>query len=257
MLSAATTIQIVTADLKRARTRISEGATVKRETSYYLANIKSIKTSKDFVNNYRLFTYAMKAYGLSDMAYAKTFMQKIIDGGLSNPKSMANHLSDPRFKAFAKAFDFGDHSVAATTSDINNSATTANYLDQALEDDVGQQNEGARVALYFLHQAPNITNGYQILGNKALFRFVQTAFDIPAASTTTLDRTSKLIESKLHISDLKDPEKVKNIVRRFASLWDLKSFTEDANTQGIQSSTMTTGNGTTILPLVQSRYSQF
>lgn len=254
MLSATTSIQITMADLKRTRTRVASQPTVKRDTNYYLANIKSIKTSKDFVNNYRLFTYAMKAYGLSDMAYAKTMMQKVMDGGVTNAKSMANHLSDPRFKAFAKAFDFGDKGAATTTSDANNAATTTNYIDQALEDDVGQQNEGARIALYFLRQAPHITSGYQVLGDKALFRFVQTSFDIPPASTNTLDHVSSLIESKLHIADLKNPEKVNNLIRRFASLWDLQNTDTGGGSTG--SGAIIAGS-VDLLPRIQSRYGQF
>jgi len=256
MLSATTSIQIVTADLNRAKARIASDTLVRRETKYYLDNIKSIKTSKDFVNNYRLFSYAMKAYGLSDMTYAKTMMQRVMDGGVTNAKSMANHLSDPRFKAFAKAFDFGDKAAGATASDAANTATTKSYIDQALEDDVGEQNEGARVALYFMRNAPNITSGYQVLGDKALFRFVQIAFDIPTTTSNTLDRVSKLIESKMHLSDLKNPDKVKTMVRRFATLWDLQNASTQ-NASGLQPSQSEAFSGAANLTAIQSRYSQF
>ena len=256
MLNATTSIQIVTADLNRAKARIASDVQVKRETKYYLDNIKSVKTSKNFVNNYRLFSYAMKAYGLSDMTYAKTMMQRVMDGGVTNAKSMANHLSDPRFKAFAKAFDFGDKGAGVTASDAANSATTKSYIEQALEDDVGEQNEGARIALYFMRNAPNITSGYQVLGDKALFRFVQTAFDIPATSSNTLDRVSKLIESKIHIGDLKDSDKVKTMVKRFATLWDLQNSSTQS-TSGLQLGQSATFGGGVSLPAIQSRYSQF
>src|ERR1700690_3891782 len=99
MLGALTSIRLIDKNLARSQATTAPDPAVKGETSYHLANIGSIKTSKDFVNNYQLFSYAMTAYGLSDLIYAKSMMQKVMDGGVSNPKSVANQMSDPRFKA--------------------------------------------------------------------------------------------------------------------------------------------------------------
>ncbi len=49
----------------------------------------------------------MKAYGLEDMTYAKAFMKQVLESDLSDPNSFANRLSDPRYKEFAAAFNFG------------------------------------------------------------------------------------------------------------------------------------------------------
>ena len=224
MLSALQSIQQIDKNLARSQATTAADSMVKRETSYYLANIGSIKTSKDFVNNYRLFSYAMTAYGLSDMTYAKSMMQKVLDGGVTSSKSLANHMSDPRFKAFAAAFDFGDKGAAATSNAANNKTTTTMFVEQTLEDNVGQQNQGAQLALYFQRQAPKITSGLQILGDKALFKFVQTAFNTPTAvSSSNLDKAAKNIENKLNMADLKDQAKVQKLVTRFAAMWDLQN----------------------------------
>jgi len=86
MLSALTTIQMADQNLARSQAMTAADPLVKRETSYYEANIGSIKTAKDLVNNYRLFSYTMQAYGLSDMTYAKALMEKVMEGGVSNSK---------------------------------------------------------------------------------------------------------------------------------------------------------------------------
>ena len=49
--------------------------------SIYQANIKTIKTIDDFVKNDRIFKFAMKAYGLEDMAYAKGLIKKLLRRG--------------------------------------------------------------------------------------------------------------------------------------------------------------------------------
>ena len=56
-----------------------------RETKYYLENIAKVKTIEEFVKNDRLFSYAMKAHGLEDMAYAKAFMVKALKEGIADP----------------------------------------------------------------------------------------------------------------------------------------------------------------------------
>ena len=224
MLSALQSIQMIDNNLARSQATTASDPVVKRETNYYLAHIGSIKTSKDFVKNYQLFSYAMTAYGLSDMTYAKSMMQKVMDGGVTNTKSLANEMSDVRFKVFAAAFNFGDKGATATSSATNNRTTTSMFVEQTLENNVGQQNQGAQLALYFQRQAPNIKSGLQILGDKALFQFVQTAFGIPpVVSSNALDQAAKNIESRVNMANLKDPAKVQKMVTRFAAMWDAQN----------------------------------
>ena len=237
--------------------------TVKREVDYFKANIKNVTTSKQFVNDNRLFTFAMTAFGLKDMAYAKSFMQKIIDGGVSDARSLANSLTDSRFKAFVKSFDFGDLGVIATSFDANNNAVVTNYIAQTMEDKVGQSNSATQLALYFQRQAPNITNAYQILGDKALFQFVQTAYNIPTFSGQTsaaVAAEAALVGRKINIADLRDPVKVQQIMTRFAAMSD--AITGDASASSPALTVLTSySSGSSIsdkvVQSIQSRYFQY
>ena len=236
-LSAVTTLQMVENNLAKAKSTTADDPQVKRETDYFLGNIGNIgnvKTSQDFVNNYRLFSYAMTAYGLSNMTYAKAFMQKVVDGGVTNTKSMANTLTDPRFKAFAEAFDFGDDGANATTDATINAGTTDRYVEQTLENNVGDDNQGAQLALYFQNNAPDITSSYQILGDPALLKFVQTAFDIPQSSGTTIEQDAAAVDKKLNVADLQDPAKVQKLVQRFAAMWDLQNSDPTATSPALE-----------------------
>jgi len=223
MLSAITSLQLINRNIAQSKATVAADPTVARETAYYQANISAIKTSADFVDDYRVFSYAMNAYGLGDMIYAKAFMRHVLDGGVAHANSMANQLSDPRFKAFAAAFDFGDKSAAATAGAAAAQAVTDRYIEQTLEDNTGQQNQGAQLALYFQRQAPHIKSGMDILADKALSQFVQTAFNIPVSASASIDSQAAYIESKVHIADLQDPAKVAALVSRFAVMWDLQN----------------------------------
>jgi len=247
-------MQLYSRNLPQVQATTAADPAVSRETAYFLANIKNVKTSSDFVNNYQLFSYATQAFGLSDLTYAKAYMQKIMDGGVQNSSSLANQLTDPRFKAFAEAFDFGDLGANATQNAANNTNTTKAFIEQTLEDNVGQQNSGAQIALYFQRQAPHITTASQILGDKALFQFVQTAFGVPTFSATTDSAISDevaIINSKVPIADLSDPAKVQNMVTRFSALWDLQNTNAAASSPALAVLTGGTSGGNSASSLFQ------
>ena len=68
------------------------------------------------MKDYRLYHYAMKAYGLEDMAYAKAFMKKVLESDLSDPKSFVNKLIDKRYREFAAAFSFNGSATPVAQS---------------------------------------------------------------------------------------------------------------------------------------------
>src|SRR5690606_14828492 len=68
----------------------------------------------EFVEDDRLFRYAMKAHGLEDMAYAKAFMVKALKEGVSDPDSFANKLQDKRYAEFVATYNFEKYGEKAT-----------------------------------------------------------------------------------------------------------------------------------------------
>src|SRR5579871_3243866 len=156
-------------NLARSQAMVSAEPMVQNATAYYQANIGKVTSIDDFVNNYQLFSYAMTAFGLSNMTYAKGLMTKLLEGGVSDSTSLANTMSDPRFKAFATAFDFtGKGAAAVVKSDAATTNVTSQYLQQSLETDVGQTNQGVQLAVYFKRKAASVTSVYGILADSAL-----------------------------------------------------------------------------------------
>lgn len=116
MTSTLTSYSLISRDMAAAMKRKAADPATARETAYYTAHIGKVKTVDDFLADKRLFAYAMKAFGLEDMTYAKAFMRKVLTEGTASSASFANRLADDRYIAFAKAFDFSAVS-RATGSD--------------------------------------------------------------------------------------------------------------------------------------------
>ena len=222
MLTTLAGYTLIAADLPRSLDNVAAKPQVSRETEYYLSHIEDVKSVDDFLADKRLFSYAMKAFGLGDLTYAKALMRKVLVEGIDKRDSFANTLSDPRYREFAEAFNFARYGETTTVFDRTRQGTVDRYIRQTLEEDAGAQNEGVRLALYFERKAPTVTSALGILADAALLKVVHTALGIsPATAVMDIDKQAEMIARRLDIDDLKDPEKIASFLDRFASLWDL------------------------------------
>ncbi len=112
MTSTLTSYTLIARDLPTAMKRKAADPATARETAYYAANIGTVKSVDDLLADRRLYAYAMKAFGLEDMTYARAFMRKVLSEGAASPASFANRLADDRYVAMAKAFDFASVKAA-------------------------------------------------------------------------------------------------------------------------------------------------
>lgn len=216
----------IASDMTRSLQRISEQPLVQRETEYYLANIGNVDTIDDLISDTRLFDYAMRAHGLGDMSYAKAFMVKVLEEGRDAEDSFANTLSDVRYREFAETFDFNRYGSTATTFSRAQQGVVDKYIRQTLEEDAGATNEGVRLALYFERKAADIESVYSILADRALGTVVRTALNMPETTALLdIDKQAEMISARLDLEDLKDPDKVSELLQRFTNLWELSNPT--------------------------------
>lgn len=106
MVSTYLSYDLINRDMKTSLSRVAQQSMTARQTEYYKENIGKVKTVDEFLDNYQLYTYAMEAFGLSDMSYAKAFMKKVLESDLNDSNSFANKLTDTRYRQFAEAFNF-------------------------------------------------------------------------------------------------------------------------------------------------------
>jgi hypothetical protein len=216
--------QQLTRDMPRTLKLTAAQSNVSRDTAYYLANIGKVKSIDDFLGNYRLFSYAMKAYGLEKMTYAKAFMRKVLTEGVATKDTFANKLSDGRYAAFAKVFDFAAKGAGATQTTAATTDTTQSYLRQTVEEDAGDKNEGVRLALYFERKAPDLNNVYEILADPALLKVVQTALGLSQyTSLQDVDQQAAYLKKRLNLDDFQDSTKLSKFLQRFCALYDIQN----------------------------------
>jgi hypothetical protein len=148
----------------------------------------------------------------------------MLEGGVTDPNSPANKLTDKRYAGFVAAFNFAQYGEDATRHASALQPAADKFIRQTLEQNAGEDNEGVRLALYFERKASTITDFYQVLADPALAAVVRTALSLPDSfSSADIDRQVKFFEEKLNIEDFSDPEKLGKFLQRFTSMYELKN----------------------------------
>jgi Protein of unknown function (DUF1217) len=204
--------------------RVAQQPQMKREIAYYTANIGKIKSVEDFMANERIYNFALQAYGLEDMQYAKAFIRKVLTEGIDSPQAFSVNLADQRFREFAAVFNFKRYGTATTSFDRTQGGVVERYLRNGLESQSGQQSEALRLALYFERKASTVTSAFSILADKALYQVARTALGMPdAISGADIDKQAAILAAKIDIEKLDDAAYVKKLITRFLGRYEAQN----------------------------------
>lgn len=202
---------------------------IQRDTEYFLKNIGKISTAEDLVNDRRLLSVALGAFGLDEDLDRKYFVRKVLEGGTLNPDALANKLSDTRYRDFSSAFGFGDYGIPRTqVSDFGEEIVSA-YKERQFEIAVGNQDTDLRLMMSLERDlgaimgksTSNDGKWFSVMGNTALRTIFETTFGLPTAfGTLDIDRQLEVFKDKAEayfgdsaLDQFKDPEKMEELNR--------------------------------------------
>lgn len=205
-------------------------ATFERQTDYFRENIGKATTAEDLVADRRLLEVALGAYGLDDDINNKAFIQQILEGGTLAEDSLANRLSDKRYRAMALEFGYGDLGSRVNVSNFADSIL-ARFADRQFERAVGEVNGDMRLALnlssgladiYSQELTPN-AQWFAVMGNSPLRSVFETALGFPSSFgaididqqlTAFKDRASSIFGTD-KVEDFADPAAQEKLIRLY------------------------------------------
>jgi hypothetical protein len=211
----------LTREIGKTMSRLASEPVIKREVEYYRKNISNIKSIDDFMGNQRIYEFALTAFGMKDLTYAKAMIRKVLTEGIDNNRAFAFSLADPRFRDFAQTFNFKSYGSSTTAFDRTQQGTIDRFLRNSLEEKAGQSNEALRLALYFERKASGISTEYGVLADKAIYAVVRTALGLPdAMASSDIDKQAKLLGDRIKVADFSDPQKRGAFITRFLAMSD-------------------------------------
>jgi Protein of unknown function (DUF1217) len=210
--------------------RVKQGATAATEAQYYQSRIGTVASVDAFLSDGRLFAYALTAVGLDPNIASTTTIRNVLTSDLSDPGSVANTLSDNRYRALAGLFSFQtDGSVAVgakAQTDAQLGDTTYLYYENS-----GNGASPAAAAFntdYYTNTIGGVASVDDLLNNDRLYRYALTAFGLDP------NIQSKATIRQVLTSNLSDPNSFANTSSdgRYRTLADAFNFAVDGTVSG-------------------------
>ncbi|OWY07730.1 flagellar protein [Thioclava sp. F42-5] len=154
---------------------------------YFRETIGSIDTAQELVDDRRLLSVALGAFGLDADIDNKYFIRKVLEEGSLDRTALANKLSDKSYLALTKAFGFGDFAIPRTKLSTFADEILNQFESREFEVAVGGVDNDMRMAMSLQRDLPALAardmsepaKWYTIIGSPALSRVFQTALNLP------------------------------------------------------------------------------
>lgn len=197
---------------------LSRDPQVARERARFEAGAAKFASAEALVGDWQMLKVALTAFGLEADLPNKAFLRKVLESDLSDPKSLANRLSDKRYRQFAEAFGLGAGSVPPKPATIAQRVSGL-YLAREFERRVGEVDDNLRLAMNAERELALIagrasgdrTKWFEIMGTPPLRQVVEGALGLPKETVRMpIDRQAELFADaasrRFGIASLKDLE---------------------------------------------------
>lgn len=216
----------------------------KRDETYFRENIGKISSAAELVEDRRLLSVALTAFGLEGDIKNKAFIRKVLEEGTLTTGSLANRLANKQYQKLSAAFGFD---LAVPRSKISTFADKIlpQYSTLKFETAVGEQNNSYRIALNAERELTKLAAGtanedvkwFTILGSPPLREAFQTALGLPSTfAAIDLDRQLSMIKAKSaatfgsdSVSQFTDPAKLEKLVRSYIVRTEVASISTNTN----------------------------
>ncbi len=189
---------------------------VKTTMAAFTKVVNGAKSVTALLANPAVMNVLLTANGMSDQIGYTALATKVLTSNLKDPKSLANTLSDTRWKTLAQTYNFAANGLKAIQNPKVIAAVAQGYAQITWENAQDSVTPGLSNALAFKAQASTITSVDDILGNSTLRTVVTTALGIPEQiAFQSLSTQEKVIANGVNIKDFKDPKFVESFVQRY------------------------------------------
>jgi hypothetical protein len=189
---------------------------VQRAVNAFTAGVGKAKTVQQLLANPAVMKVLLTANGLADQMPYTALTQKTLQSNVNDPKSLANKLTDTRWKPVVQTYDFANKGLSVIQNPAVISTIANAYAEVTWRKSLDATTPGLSNALTFRKEASTITSVDQILGDPVMRTVVTTALGIPLEiAFQPLPAQEKAISTRLDITKLKDPKFVESFVQRY------------------------------------------
>ncbi|WP_111406329.1 MULTISPECIES: DUF1217 domain-containing protein [Meridianimarinicoccus] len=248
---------------------VTASPSTQRDLAYFRERIGSVESAQDLVEDFTLMKVALGAFGLQDDQANRFFIGRVLEEGTFDRGSLANRLSDPRYKALSDAFGFGDLGGPWTSLPGFADRIVSAYRDQTFEVAVGKVDSDMRLALGMSREIDRIVDSFDsddarwfgVIGAPPVRAVFEKALGLPESfAGLDIDRQLSIFRARSEdvfgvseVSDFASPETRDALRDRFLLMSELSGGGPRSATAPIISLFSGSAGAASILQVLYSR----
>lgn len=215
----------IASDTRQAyQDRFAKSKSINREVENFKTQAKKVATPQEFVDNYRLLSFATSAFGIEDAMQYGYRTKKILLSDPSDPYSLLNKFTEPRYREMNVAFGFGSGTTANLQDDGKVDLIVKSYYKNEYEQSLAALNPNLDDAAYFIRKIGEITDMNQLISDQTIFGVVIDTLGISRSGVgNDLVQLKKQIGAKFDISRVKDKAYIEQFAKRYLALKDIET----------------------------------
>ncbi|WP_237212985.1 DUF1217 domain-containing protein [Falsiroseomonas oryziterrae] len=179
-----------------------------RERAPQLADVDALLRDR------RALTVVLEAFQLESEIDKRALLRRVMTEDPSASGSLAQRLSDPRWRQMAQAFSGRSGPPLADPALIER--LVARAVTNRFEKTMGDANPGLREALYFRRVAPELRSVPQLMADRALTEVARGALGLPREfALLSFEQQRDTLTRRLDIGQLQDPRFAARLVQRY------------------------------------------
>ncbi|GIL37844.1 DUF1217 domain-containing protein [Roseiterribacter gracilis] len=192
--------------LKNQQTLLARSANspaVKGAIDYFRKNAPKIQNVDQLLKDKKLLGTILTTYGLEADAQYPAKIKALLTQDPKDPKSLVNRLIDSRYTKFVVDLSFSAGAPGNLQDPKYADKLAQTFAQNTYEKNLGNQDPALREAAYFLRNIGNVTDVFQILGDRVLRDVVFKALQLPDQfGTLDIEKQAAIIKQRLNLKDL-------------------------------------------------------
>ena len=189
---------------------------VQRAISKFTAAVTNAKSVDQLLADPAVLPVLLTANGLGNQTSYTALATRALTSDLKDPKSLANTLTDTRWKPVVETYDFANKGLSVIQKPEVISTIANAYAEITWRQSLDETTPGLSNALSFRANGTSISSVYQILGDPMLRTVVTTVLGLPLQiALQPLEAQEKAISSRLDITQFKDQKFVEQFAQRY------------------------------------------
>lgn len=191
---------------------------VVRDLERFEAAVRNAESPQALLEDREALKVILTASGLAEQIDQRALIQRSLTSVRSEPGSLINQLAPSNLPLanLANRLKFDTQGLNVIQSEQTIASFRQDYLDALRRQDLEARTPGIDAALQFQSRASSITRSVDVLADPIIREVVTGALGIPQEfALQPLESQERIIESRLQLSRLQDPEYVEQLTQRF------------------------------------------